>query len=333
MAVLDRLDEPSRQRARAVLVSVALAVLLPLVILFFERNPSSAQGHDLRGSKYELLFDQYDNLGQTNSNSQDYEPAYDEFDSESADDFTVPIGTEWHIERVDVAGEYTTQGPASAAHVRIYTNSADELPLNLLAERLDQPLFDSLGNFEITLSPPISLLPGTYWIGVQARQDFMPSLRWYWQDRHALTLAGAVWRNPGDGHQTGCTGFTRRAICRPPTATEPDQVFRLSGDAVLIPPPPPAPPPPPPPPPAPPPPVPPPPPPPLQRRCIVPRVIGMRIRGARRAIHARRCSVGRVRFSRVQRRWARRVIQQQPRPGARVPLQTQVRLVVGVTRS
>jgi hypothetical protein len=92
------------------------------------------------------------------------------------------------------------------------------------------------------------------------------------------------------------------------------------------PPPPPPPGPPPPPPPVPPPPLPPPPPPPAVR-CVVPRVMGFKVRKARTRIRARHCSVGRIR--RAHSRRVGRVIAQSPRPGRRLARGSRVNLVVG----
>ena len=90
-------------------------------------------------------------------------------------------------------------------------------------------------------------------------------------------------------------------------------------------PPPPQPPPPPEPPPPPQPPPPPPPPPPV--RCVVPRVIGLRLRAAKARIRARHCSVGRIRRARSRR--VGRVIAQSPRPGRRLARGSRVNLVLG----
>ena len=65
--------------------------------------------------------------------------------------------------------------------------------------------------------------------------------------------------------------------------------------------------------------------------CIVPRLKGKRLAGARRSIRAAHCAMGRVR--RVASRKARgRVIAQGPRPGLRRPAGTKVNLVVSKGR-
>jgi len=100
------------------------------------------------------------------------------------------------------------------------------------------------------------------------------------------------------------------------------------------PPPPPAPPPPPPPPPPPapppPPPQPPPPPPPPPApapKCVVPRVIGLKLARARTRIRAAGCRVGRIRRTRSRR--VGRVLAQTPRAGRIRPLRARIDLVVG----
>jgi photosystem II stability/assembly factor-like uncharacterized protein len=92
-------------------------------------------------------------------------------------------------------------------------------------------------------------------------------------------------------------------------------------------PPPPPPPPPAPPPPPPPPPSPPPPPPPPAVRCVVPRVVGLKLGRAKQRIRARHCSVGRIR--RAHSRRVGRVLAQAPRPGAVKRRGFAVKLVVG----
>jgi Tol biopolymer transport system component len=71
--------------------------------------------------------------------------------------------------------------------------------------------------------------------------------------------------------------------------------------------------------------VPPPPAPPL--RCVVPRVVGLRLAKARTRITRAHCRVGRIRRARSRR--AGRVLSQNPRAGARRPAGTRISLVVG----
>jgi Tol biopolymer transport system component len=76
----------------------------------------------------------------------------------------------------------------------------------------------------------------------------------------------------------------------------------------------------------------PPPPPPPPVRCVVPRVIGMRLAVARKRIGRANCLVGRVRRARAAKTRVGKVIVQSPKAGSVRPRGTKVNLVVGKRR-
>jgi len=143
-----------------------------------------------------VLYDQINNPAPTPAGvtSQDFEAVNDAFDSFTADDFVVPAGQTWNITEVDVAGEYSTGGPAASFHVFFYADSAT-LPGALVATRLANPYVGG-ANAMITLTSAVTLTPGTYWVAVQARQDFTPAGQWFWDNRLVILNAGAAWQNP-----------------------------------------------------------------------------------------------------------------------------------------
>jgi hypothetical protein len=178
-----------------------------------------------------VLFDQYDNFATEepiNIPSQDAETALDFFDSQAADDFIVPAGQTWQITEVDVLGEYDSAGPAASFHVFFYENGAGDLPGMLVASRLENPYTGS-SDFVITLSEPVTLSEGHYWVSVQARQDITQAGFWLWHNRTIQSNAGAAWQNPGNGFGTGCVIWIRKIACALLGETAPDQVFRLIG--------------------------------------------------------------------------------------------------------
>ncbi len=178
-----------------------------------------------------VLYDQYDNFATkepVNIPSQDAETALDFFDSQAADDFIVPAGQTWHITEVDVLGEYDSTGPAASFHVFFYENGAGDLPGMLVASRLENPYTGS-NDFLITLTQPVTLSEGHYWVSVQARQDIITSRFWLWHDRTVQSNSGAAWQNPGNGFGTGCVVWVRKTACASLGKTAPDQVFRLIG--------------------------------------------------------------------------------------------------------
>jgi hypothetical protein len=178
-----------------------------------------------------VLYDQYDNFATEeppNIPSQDAETALDFFDSQAADDFIVPTGQTWQVTEVDVLGEYDSNGPAASFHVFFYENGAGDLPGILVASRLENPYTGS-NDFVITLTEPVTLPEGHYWVSVQARQDITQAGFWLWHNRTFQSNSGAAWQNPGNGFGTGCVVWIRRVTCAVLQQTAPDQVFRLIG--------------------------------------------------------------------------------------------------------
>jgi hypothetical protein len=182
------------------------------------------------------LYDQYNNpatqppLG---IGSQKFEPAMAAFDDQAADDFVVnvpPPPIFLYITGVRVMGEYSAGGgPASSFNVYFYTNGAGNLPGTGVAAFLNRPYTGTPPDFEIRWTP-MSIFPssGTYWVSVQAVQDFNPNGQWFWHNRTVQSNAGAAWQNPGDGYGTGCTSWNRKNSCMP-NQVWPDQVFQVLG--------------------------------------------------------------------------------------------------------
>ena len=178
------------------------------------------------------LYDQYNSAGIEWISSQDFELAWNAFDSFAADDFVVPTGSTWTITQVEVDGEYFNgSGPASAVNIFIFSDSGG-VPGSLVNGfgSLTATPGPGAGDFVIS-TPPIVLIPGTYWISIQAIQDFTPNGQWGWTDRTVTSYNSAVWQNPGDGFSTGCTTWSYRGLTCGFASGEPDQVFRLSGTA------------------------------------------------------------------------------------------------------
>lgn len=203
----------------AVRLSTRLRVGLAALAVVLAAAPGAAQGEELHSQ-----------LGgvSDNTSSQDFSSERDSLDTEAADDFTVPSGEGWALARVKVAGGYPTlPGPVESFTVRIYSNGTDGLPGQLVAERLrsdyavdpDQRLFD------IALSSPVELGPGTYWVSVQASLSELLG-QWYWTNNATRSGAPAAYRNPGNGFGSGCTTWVSRVSC---LGGDPDQQFALFG--------------------------------------------------------------------------------------------------------
>jgi hypothetical protein len=182
-----------------------------------------------------VLHDQYNNPGANSITSQNFEAANNAFDSFLADDFVVPAATSWQIEAVEVQGVYFNgTGPAASVNVWFYANgTAGGIPnvpvgnpvcqfLNLPPVHLTPP-----GSFAVQIPAGCCLASGTYWMVFQVNMDFTPFGQWGWTDRTVQFNNAAAWQNPGGGFGA-CPTWNRKLVCIP-TASGPDQVFRLSG--------------------------------------------------------------------------------------------------------
>jgi hypothetical protein len=178
-----------------------------------------------------VLWNQYDNPATEppiNINSQNFEPAMAAFDDQAADDFVFTYPFNNVITGVRVMGEYSEGGgPASSFNVYIYGNGPGKLPGGLIDAQFNLPYTGTPPDFTINLSL-VTLGPGTYWVSVQAQQDFNPNGQWFWHNRTVQSNAGAAWQNPGDGYGTGCITWNRKNACMPDQVW-PDQVFQILG--------------------------------------------------------------------------------------------------------
>ncbi len=182
-----------------------------------------------------VLHDQFTPTDLDYVSSQDFEPALDAFDSLGADDFVVPSGRVWRIDRVQVSGDSSGTTQPATANLFLFAD-AGTLPGAQMLTRTDLPRGTGLAYPDLDL--PLSEMPilpaGRYWIGVQANLIFDPSSNnWWWRDRAPQFGQPAAFRQPGDGFGDGCTAFVTRSACPsyPGSGTVPDQSFRLSGDS------------------------------------------------------------------------------------------------------
>ena len=176
------------------------------------------------------LYDQSDFAGNAFIVSQNYEPQRDNNDNMAADDFVVPNGDMWVVNRIVVEGRYSFNGgPADSFNLAFYTDSLD-LPVSLVPNgNFESLAYSVLGdNFSFDLPSELMLGPGRYWVSVQANMDFVPHGDWEWQDRIALSNAGAVWQNPLGGFGRCQTWSLRGPVCRFAPGV-PDQSFSIMG--------------------------------------------------------------------------------------------------------
>jgi hypothetical protein len=185
-----------------------------------------------------VLHDQFaPDPGGANVNSQNFEASLNAYDDLGADDFVVPPGTIWRIDRIEVSGQ-NSGAAAATANIFLFAD-AGSLPGGQLFAHPNLPI--GLGLTYPDLDLPISDLPalgpGRYWLGVQANRDFSPGTNnWWWSDHAPQFGQPAAFRQPGDGFSGGCTTFQTRkdSACYPDSGDTPDQAFRLDGTASVL---------------------------------------------------------------------------------------------------
>lgn len=146
--------------------------------------------------------------------------------SQAADDFTVPDGTHWVIQEVDALGPFFN-GVASSVQVTISTNKHNK-PTRILYDAAITPQGNA--EFVLDLGKGVKLKPGHYWLSVVANADSGDG-QWYWENQTLGTTEGdpAVWQNPGNAWNTGCTKWTVESKCTANPVG--DHMFVLKGTA------------------------------------------------------------------------------------------------------
>ena len=119
------------------------------------------------------------------------------------------ISPKWTRRRI-----YSWTWPGCVVQCLLLRDSG-RLPGTLVATRMAQHLYRRRECF-ITLTSPVMLTAGTYWVSVQARQDFTPAGQWFWDNRLVMSNSGAAWQNPGGGFGVRLPTY---GAARPPACT------------------------------------------------------------------------------------------------------------------
>src|SRR3954468_2884970 len=182
----------------------------------------------------ETLYSQNDNDTGVGVVSQNFDSANDSFDSQGADDFTVPAGRTWKITGIVVTGRYFggfgQSGPAASETVTFYKN-AHGLPGLTKNTQVVTGTDNGTGSFVIPLTR-FGLKGGSngkrFWVSVQANMDFFPGGKWAWETHPAQNDLSSMWQNPSDGWGIGCTHWMPTTTCLA-GGEGPDNMFALSG--------------------------------------------------------------------------------------------------------
>jgi hypothetical protein len=150
----------------------------------------------------------------------------------AADDFVVPGGQSWQVDRILIPGIYADNDEqAPNFGVTIYTD-APGIPGTLVVSATVYPTSDINGEVTLDLAPPLSLSPGTYWLSVNANALFGASqTQWFWRTRTVRTGSPYHWMETSGIFATPCVDLWQpgAAVCGTGGGVDPDLVFRLQG--------------------------------------------------------------------------------------------------------
>ncbi|CAI8780310.1 PEP-CTERM sorting domain-containing protein [Methylocaldum szegediense] len=202
-------------------------IFLAFILLAASTAPSHAA----------VLYSQLDNPSSSGITSQEFEIPRSNLNTMAADDFVI-TGETWKIEELYIPGSLSGSPHSSllaagaAVNVTFYQDDSGK-PGALYASFLNQQFTEGdPGELTITLSIPVELDSGTWWLSVVVVLDYDGG-QWYWGSRTVQTGFAAVWQNPGNGFLTGCTTWTTKTDCAPGPQSLPDQLFEIRGQKII----------------------------------------------------------------------------------------------------
>ena len=179
-----------------------------------------------------VLYDQTDSASGNGAPDQNFEPAFDAYDSEGADDFEITWPNGWDVEFIDIVGTQSAGGAPTAVSVNIYPDDAGSPGAVAQCSYPSTTSFTGNTSIQVDLvaaGGACTLPPGTWWVAFQVDQTFGGGGgQHFWSNRSATSGNQGVWRNPLDGFGTGCTDWMPQAGCGVGGASD-DWLFAISG--------------------------------------------------------------------------------------------------------
>lgn len=174
---------------------------------------ATSSGFHRNAGSLTTCYSQPDNDNGVGVVSQNFDKAYDAFDSRGADDFTLTRNCQ--VNEVDVMGSYISgSGPVTSVNVTIY-RALRGLPAGISSNQLRLPAKDDgSGDLTIPLRTVVGLVRGgTYFLSVQANLALSSGGEWGWNTNNTQRGVPAVWRNKNNGFATSCIHYTQMAHC------------------------------------------------------------------------------------------------------------------------
>lgn len=160
-----------------------------------------------------VLYSQTENyLGGGPSFTHSSKPSEVTLASDGADDFEVADPAGWSITEIGFRVAAMPNGvPPDEGITVVFHADEQGMPSDLVVcSRPNVPPYEWQTTFgdhvRVALPAPCHLSPGRYWIALVANTT--TANRYWWGTTASDLGAVAVWRNPADGLDTGCTDWT-----------------------------------------------------------------------------------------------------------------------------
>ncbi|WP_350286569.1 T9SS type A sorting domain-containing protein [uncultured Croceitalea sp.] len=134
--------------------------------------------------------------------------------AQSADDFIVPEGSKWTINRVTASGGANNSPVFSSATVSIYTDANGVPGQEIYNSGEVVPLSDPAdANLNIELPAELELSSGTYWLSVYTNLAFNPNAtQWFWLKQATVIGNESTFRDNLNLFGSGAVDWTPQSI-------------------------------------------------------------------------------------------------------------------------
>jgi hypothetical protein len=154
--------------------------------------------------------------------------------AQSADDFEVPAGQTWSIEKVFTPGAVNGAPVLNSVFVVIYQDNAGTPGAEVYNSGSLVPASGTANpSFDLVLPTPANLGEGKYWISVYAQLAFVNSTQWFWRNTATVTGSQGKFKDPANLFGTGAIDWTNQSAAFGGVPT--DMLFTLFGKGTGIP--------------------------------------------------------------------------------------------------
>ncbi|SEK75045.1 Por secretion system C-terminal sorting domain-containing protein [Aquimarina amphilecti] len=151
--------------------------------------------------------------------------------AQSADDFTVPAGNTWNIDRIVAFGAVNGSPVLNNVSIVIYENEGGVPGAEVYNSGEITPVSEpNISNLNIDLPEVVTLESGAYWISVYTNLAFDGGNQWFWASQDNVVGEVSQFRDPINLFGTGAIDWTATTVAlgRDPL----DQTFQIFGDII-----------------------------------------------------------------------------------------------------